>query len=106
MKTVNPTPAKKLTAASLSPSLSRTQAIAPAFASDETGERSVAENTAAGEDIGDPFTATDADTDGEVTYKLGGADAGSFDIDEHDRPVENQGQHWTMKWCQLRLPIW
>ena len=36
----------------------------PAFASDETGERSVAENTPAGEDIGDPFTATDADTDG------------------------------------------
>ena len=35
----------------------------PAFASDETGERSVAENTPAGEDIGDPFTATDADTD-------------------------------------------
>ena len=40
----------------------------PAFASDETGERSVAENTAAGEDIGDPFTATDADTDAVVTY--------------------------------------
>ena len=54
----------------------------PAFASDETGERSVAENTAAGEDIGDPFTATDADTDAVVTYTLGGADSGSFDIDE------------------------
>ena len=54
----------------------------PAFASDETGERSVAENTAAGMAIGDPFTATDADTDGEVTYTLDGADAGSFDIDE------------------------
>ena len=53
----------------------------PAFASDETGERSVAENTPADENIGDPFTATDADTDGEVTYTLGGADAGSFDID-------------------------
>ena len=53
----------------------------PAFASDETGERSVAENTPAGMAIGDPFTATDADTDGEVTYTLGGADAGSFDID-------------------------
>ena len=54
----------------------------PAFASDETGERSVAENTPAGMAIGDPFTATAADTDGEVTYTLGGADADSFDIDE------------------------
>ena len=54
----------------------------PAFASDETGERSVAENTPAGEDIGAPFTATAADTDGEVTYgPLRGADAASFDID-------------------------
>ena len=53
----------------------------PAFASDETGERSVAENTPAGMAIGDPFTATDADTDAVVTYTLGGADSGSFDID-------------------------
>ena len=60
--------------------------IAPSFsdgegnAITETG-RSVAENTAAGENIGDPVAATDADSD-TLTYTLGGADAESFDIEE------------------------
>ena len=52
---------------------------APEFAA-ETDERSVAENTAAGENIGAPVMATDADDD-ELTYTLGGADMASFDID-------------------------
>ena len=52
---------------------------APMFAS-ATTERSVAENTAAGMDIGEPVTATDADSD-TLTYALGGDDAASFDID-------------------------
>ena len=42
--------------------------------------RSVAENTAAGENVGDPVTATDADTGDTLTYTLGGTDAASFDI--------------------------
>ncbi len=46
----------------------------------ETDERSVAENTDAGENIGAPVAATDADDD-TLTYTLGGADAASFDID-------------------------
>ena len=46
----------------------------------ETGTREVAENTAAGMDIGDPVTATDADDD-MLTYTLGGTNAASFDID-------------------------
>ena len=41
--------------------------------------RSVAENTAAGTDIGAPVAATD--TSGAVTYTLAGTDAASFDID-------------------------
>ena len=41
--------------------------------------RSVAENTAAGVDIGAPVTATAYS--GTVTYSLGGTDAASFDID-------------------------
>ena len=41
--------------------------------------RSVVENTAAGENVGTPVTATDADT---LTYTLGGTDAVSFDIDQ------------------------
>ena len=41
----------------------------------ETAERSVAENTAAGEDIGEPITATDENTGDSLTYSLGGDDA-------------------------------
>ena len=54
---------------------------APEFPSTETGARSVAENTAAGENIGAPVMATDTDTGDTLTYALGGADMASFDID-------------------------
>ncbi len=53
---------------------------APEFAS-ATDTRSVAENTDAGENIGAPVEATDADAGDTLTYTLGGADAASFDID-------------------------
>ena len=52
---------------------------APEFAA-ATAERSVAENTVAGENIGDPVAATDADDD-MLTYTLGGTDMASFAID-------------------------
>ena len=52
---------------------------APMFDS-ETATREVAENTAADTGIGDPVTATDADSD-TLTYALGGTDAASFGID-------------------------
>ena len=52
---------------------------APAFATSTT-TRSVAENTAADQPIGEPVAATDADGDA-LTYSLGGTDAASFDID-------------------------
>ena len=42
--------------------------------------RSVAENTAAGQNVGAAVTATDADTGDTLTYTLGGTDAASFDI--------------------------
>ena len=51
---------------------------APAFSSN-TATRSVAENTATGQDIGNPITAEDADGD-DLTYSLGGTDAASFSI--------------------------
>ena len=51
---------------------------APAFAN-ASETRSVAENTAAGTDIGNPVTATDADGDA-LTYALEGPDAASFEI--------------------------
>ena len=56
-----------------------TMNAAPMFES-ETDTREVAENTAADTGIGDPVTATDADSD-TLTYALGGKDAASFGID-------------------------
>ena len=55
---------------------------------DDEATRQVAENTAAGKDIGAPLTAADADND-TLTYTLGGTDATSFAI------VETSGQLQT-----------
>ena len=63
--------------------------VAPEFAS-ATTSRTVAENTAAGEDIGNPVAANDANGDA-LTYALGGTDAASFDIELGHRPVDDQG---------------
>ena len=54
--------------------------VAPEFADSEDGARSVAENTAAGENIGNPVAASDANRDA-LTYALSGTDAASFAID-------------------------
>ena len=53
---------------------------APAFASDMV-TINVLENTAAGENIGDPIAATDEDEGATLEYSLGGDDAASFAID-------------------------
>ena len=53
--------------------------VAPTFAN-ATATREVAENTAAGEDIGEPVEATDTNTVDTLTYSLGGTDAASFAI--------------------------
>ena len=52
---------------------------APAFAG-QTATRTVAENTAAGQDIGHPVAATEQDAGDTLTYSLGGTDAASFHI--------------------------
>ena len=52
----------------------------PEFTAAPPVTRSVEENTAAGEAIGDPVTATDADGD-SLTYRLRGVHADSFSID-------------------------
>ena len=52
---------------------------APVFTEGDTATRAVAENTAAGQNIGTAITATDADGD-TLTYTLGGTDAASFNI--------------------------
>ena len=52
----------------------------PEFASDATTTLLVPENTPAGENIGDPFTATD-DDDTTLNYSLDDQDGASFEID-------------------------
>ena len=46
----------------------------------ESSTREVAENSAAGVDVGGPVTATDTDTGDTLTYTLEGTDAASFTI--------------------------
>ena len=53
----------------------------PAFADDAPTTLNVLENTPAGENIGDPFTATDTDTGDTLTYALDDQDGASFEID-------------------------
>ena len=52
----------------------------PSFTDGSHTNRTVAENTAKGVNIGKPVAATDADND-SLTYTLSGPDATSFDID-------------------------
>ena len=63
--------------------------FAPVFTEGTTTTRSVAENTASGQNIGAPVTATDTDTSDTLTYTLGGTDAAAFGI------VQSSGQLQT-----------
>ena len=54
---------------------------APVFDDGDSTSRSVRENTAADENIGDLISATHEDTNDTLTYSLSGTDADSFDID-------------------------
>ena len=54
---------------------------APVFTEGERTSRSIAENTSAGEKIGEPVIATDLDEEDVLTYSLGGIDAASFGIE-------------------------
>ena len=56
-----------------------TENSAPVFTDGASTTRSIAENTAAGTNIGTAVAATDADND-ELTYTLGGTNAASFSI--------------------------
>lgn len=53
---------------------------APEFTDGDEATRTVAENTALGVNLGDPFSATDEDED-TLTYSLSGTDAASFSLD-------------------------
>ena len=51
----------------------------PTFSA-SSASRSVAENTPTGQNVGIPVSATDANADDALTYRLSGANASSFDI--------------------------
>ena len=53
---------------------------APVFTDGTSTTRSIAEDTAAAQNIGTPVAATDADSGDSLTYTLGGTDAASFAI--------------------------
>ena len=53
---------------------------APVFTDGDSTSRSIAEDTAAGRNIGDPIAATDFNTTDTLTYTLDGTDAASFTI--------------------------
>ena len=55
--------------------------IPPVFREGNSAVRTVAENTPADINIGDPITATDVNKDDRLEYSLGGIDAAAFDID-------------------------
>ena len=63
----------------------------PAFPDTEDGMRSVAENTAAGENVGTPVAATDPNAGDTLVYTLGGADAASFAIDTNGQITVGAG---------------
>ena len=63
---------------------------APAYA-DASATVSVAENTAAGTDIGSPVTAADSDAGDTLTYALGGTDQDHFAIDSATGQLQTQG---------------
>ena len=62
---------------------------APVFNDGDSTTRSVAENTASGQNIDTAISATDVDSDNTLTYTLGGTDADSFGI------VSSSGQLQT-----------
>ena len=67
--------------------VSATTNNAPVFA-DATLTRSIAENTAAGQNVGAVIPeATDADSGATLTYTMEGTDAGSFDFDAATRQI-------------------
>ena len=68
------------TAASASATTAGTANNAPVFTDGTSTTRSVAENTASGQDIGTAIAATDADSGDTLEYTLGGTDAASFAI--------------------------
>ncbi len=78
--TIEITPADKTPAHTYTVTVTRAPNTPPAFDEGVTTTRGVDENTATGENIGDPVAATDTEND-TLTYSLDDTGAESFDID-------------------------
>ena len=63
---------------------------APSFTDGSSATRTIAENTAAGTNIGTPVAATDVDANTTLTYTLGGTDAESFSIDSTNGQLQTK----------------
>ena len=80
--TIEITPAYSTPTRTYTVTVTRAPNTPPAFGEGAVATRGVVENTAAGENIGAPVGATDADADNDtLTYSLDAAGAESFDID-------------------------
>ena len=64
---------------------------APSFTEGATATRSVAENTAAGQDIGNPVAAADVNAGDTLTYSLRGTDASHFQLDTATGQLQTKG---------------
>ena len=64
---------------------------APSFTEGATATRSVAENTAGGQDIGNPVAAADVNAGDTLTYSLRGTDASHFQLDTATGQLQTKG---------------
>ena len=80
-----------------------TMNAAPMFDT-ETAERMVPENTAAGENVGAPVTAMDADND-TLTYSLGGTDMASFTVDNMGQIMVGAGTTLDYEGSQMTYMV-
>ena len=75
--------------------------------SETPATRTVAENTATGQNIGDPFAAQDPDEGATLTYTLGGVDVASFEIGESSGQLQTKADldYETKDSCEVTVSV-
>ena len=92
-------PDDPLTPHTYSVTVTRAPNTPPVFGEGAAATRGVDENTAAGQNIGDPLNATDADSADTLTYSLDAAGEAFFDIDSTTGQLRTEAEldHETRK---------
>ena len=92
-------PDDPLTPHTYSVTVTRAPNTPPVFGEGAAATRSAAENTAAGQDIGDPVAATDLESGDTLTYSLDAAGEAFFDIDATSGQLRTEAEldHETRK---------